>query len=81
MKSVTTMAITGVLAVYAPLGSFREPRLAPPSATDLLHAERRAEEARERLEVPRRRTGSWVQGGGGWGEPSRPERRDDGEHR
>ena len=75
------MAIVGVLTVYAPLGSFREERRAPPSATDLLHAERRAEEARERLERPRERTGSWVQGGGGWGEPSRSERRDDGDHR
>jgi len=73
--------MAGLLAVYAVLTPWRESRHEPPRATDLLHAERRAEEARERLERPRQRTGGWMQGGGGWGEPSRPERRDDGEHR
>jgi len=76
MKSFWKLAMVAILAVASTRAPSREARLEPPRATDLLHAERRAEEARERLERPRERTGSWVRGGGGWGEPSRPERRD-----
>jgi hypothetical protein len=37
-----------------------------PRATDLLRAQRMADEARKRLTVPTGRNGGWVKGGGGW---------------
>ena len=52
-----------------------------PSAADLFRAKRRAEEARQRLEIPRGEAGGWKRGGTGWGtgtsgtEPRRRESR------
>ena len=37
-----------------------------PRATDLLRAQRMADEARKRLTIPPGRERGWAQGGGGW---------------
>jgi hypothetical protein len=64
-----TLAVMVVLACSAGV-------LLPPThggetarATDLLRAEKLAEQARKRLETPVRRAPGWKRGGSGWGEP------------
>jgi hypothetical protein len=47
-----------------------------PRATDLLRAERLAEQARKRLEMPRPHGGGWKRGGAGWGDDAGPEGHD-----
>jgi hypothetical protein len=47
-----------------------------PRATDLLRAERLAEQARKRLEMPAARSSGWKHGGTGWGEPDAAEPRE-----
>ena len=39
-----------------------------PRATDLLRAEKMAEEAQRRLALPKRKTARWLRGGTGWNE-------------
>jgi hypothetical protein len=72
---MNTTAIGGLLLVLAGVPSLagaRQPRAAEtPRATDLLRAERLAEQARKRLELPRKRPGGWAHGGGGWNETER----------
>ena len=45
---------------------------AAPRATDLLHAQRLATQARKRLELPLPGRAGWVAGGGGFGERRPP---------
>ena len=45
---------------------------AAPRATDLLHAQRLATQARKRLELPLPGRAGWVAGGGGFGERHPP---------
>ena len=76
--TMSTTAMGGLLLVLTGVPSLagaREPRAAEtPRATDLLRAERLAEQARGRLELPRKRPARWAHGGDGWdaAEPAAP---------
>jgi hypothetical protein len=46
-----------------------------PRATDLLRAQKLADQAKERLKLPAKKGGGWARGGSGWGEETKmPER-------
>src|SRR5690242_20697612 len=81
MKKIMVIVVS-VLALRAPASAER-PTLngrEAPRATDLLRAEKLADQARRRLEAPRSSAHEgWLRGGSGWGEPERaePARHDD----
>jgi len=63
---VVTMHALSITPAFA-----ERPRLdggEAPRATDLLRAERLAEQARKRLEMPRPHSSGWKRGGTGWGD-------------
>jgi hypothetical protein len=70
MKKI--LAVVIVLGAAAPSAPTERPRLGgreSPRATDLLRAEKLAEQAEERLKLPApRRRAEWKRGGSGWGE-------------
>jgi hypothetical protein len=65
-----TLLMAVVVIAGASLGAAAErPRLREreaPRATDLLRAERMAEQARKRLKLPARHGAGWQHGGSGW---------------
>jgi hypothetical protein len=67
MKTVMMAVIVSVVAGFA----FAErPTLRgneAPRATDLLRAQKLADQAKERLELPAKKSGGWARGGTGWG--------------
>jgi hypothetical protein len=67
MKTIALMTILACTAGVAlpPTHGGEAPR-----ATDLLRAEKLAEQARKRLETPARHTHGWRHGGSGWGDAS-----------
>jgi hypothetical protein len=73
MKNILAL-VAGVLAIPG-LAFAERPTLdgrEAPRATDLLRAEKLAEQARRRLEKPRSTTREgWLRGGSGWGGPER----------
>jgi hypothetical protein len=62
-----TMSAGGALGGDRPLLGDRE----SPRATDLLRAQKLADQAQRRLEIPRQRSAKWKRGGGGWNTPGR----------
>ena len=63
------VVLSGLLGSRA-LAAVDQPRGETPRATDLLRAERMAEEVHRRLELPSAREVSrWKHGGDGWGRP------------
>ena len=66
MKTIVLMTILACTAGVAlpPTHGSEAPR-----ATDLLRAEKLAEQARKRLATPARRHPGWQRGGSGWNEP------------
>jgi hypothetical protein len=71
MRITIVVLVLGVAG--AALATGRAPRVddEAPRATDLLRAERKAEEVRRRLELPAvRKTPGWLSGGDGWGGPA-----------
>jgi hypothetical protein len=73
MKKITLLVLS--LAFPAMPARAERPRLEDreaPRATDLLHAQKLADQARKRLEMPAHRTGGWKNGGTGWGEDDAP---------
>ena len=69
MKKILVVVAMNALSIAPALA--QRPRLdgrEAPRATDLLRAERLAEQARKRLEMPRPHGSGWKRGGTGWGE-------------
>jgi hypothetical protein len=65
----TTTLVMVVLTLGAAPARAERPTLRgaeAPRATDLLRAEKLAEQARKRLETPARRGAKWKHGGSGW---------------
>ena len=76
MKKILAVVAMNALSIAPALAE--RPRLdgrEAPRATDLLRAERLAEQARKRLEMPRPHGSGWKRGGTGWGEPDAAEPR------
>jgi hypothetical protein len=66
-----TLIMVAMLALIAAPAFAEKPTLRgaeAPRATDLLRAEKLAEQAQKRLKLPAKRGGGWVHGGSGWGE-------------
>jgi hypothetical protein len=77
MKKILVVVTMNVFFIAPALAE--RPRLdgrEAPRATDLLRAERLAEQARKRLEMPAPRSSGWKHGGTGWGEPEATEPRE-----
>ena len=72
MKNILLTTIFVALSVLA---DARIPPSETPRATDLLTAEKRAEQAKGRLHLPAKSGGGWKQGGSGWTTP--PKKRDE----
>ena len=67
MRTMLTMVMAGGLLGSRALAVVDQPRGETPRATDLLRAERMAEDVRRRLELPAARELSrWKRGGEGW---------------
>jgi hypothetical protein len=67
MRTMVMLAIAGSLWVSRASALTDAPRNETPRATDLLRAERLAEEVRRRLELPPARVeAGWRRGGQGW---------------
>jgi hypothetical protein len=77
MRTLLLATIVAVRATAGGTGGGLPAGIETPSATQLLRAERMADEAARRLEVRRPKRGSWVPGGGGW-DASPPSAADDG---
>ena len=67
-RTLVAMVLVSVVAGPASAGRPRLRGPEAPRATDLLRAERLAEQARKRLEMPRPHGSGWKRGGTGWGE-------------
>jgi hypothetical protein len=61
----TTAMIGGAWLLFAGVGDARRAGETP-RATDLLRAEKLADEAEKRLQLPRKRTAGWRRGGAGF---------------
>jgi len=67
MRTMLAMMMVGGLLGSRAVAVVDQPRSETPRATDLLRAERMAEEVRRRLELPSvRDVGGWKRGGDGW---------------
>src|SRR5262249_61609449 len=67
MRTLLTMVMVGGLLSSRTLAVVDQPRGETPRATDLLRAERLAEEVRRRLEMPAvKEISRWKRGGEGW---------------
>ena len=67
MRTLLTMVMVGGLLSSRALAVVEQPRGETPRATDLLRAERLAEEVRRRLEMPAvKEISRWKRGGEGW---------------
>ena len=67
MRTLLTMVMVGGLLSSRALAVVDQPRGETPRATDLLRAERLAEEVRRRLEMPAvKEISRWKRGGEGW---------------
>jgi hypothetical protein len=67
MRTLLTMVMVGGLLGARALAVVDQPRGETPRATDLLRAERLAEEVRHRLELPAvKELSHWKRGGEGW---------------
>jgi hypothetical protein len=67
MRTMLAMMVVGGLVGSRAVAVVEQPRGETPRATDLLRAERMAEEVRRRLELPPLRdVGGWKRGGDGW---------------
>jgi hypothetical protein len=77
----TFLALVILVGVLGTSARAERPRLdgrEAPRATDLLRAEKLAEQAEQRLKLPARRGPGWKRGGSGWEtNHSRPEERHD----
>jgi hypothetical protein len=68
MRTMLAMLMLGGLLGSRAVALVDQPRNETPRATDLLRAERMAEEVRRRLEMPApREISRWKRGGAGWG--------------
>ncbi len=67
MRTMLAMLMLGGLLGSRAVGLVDQPRSETPRATDLLRAERMAEDVRRRLELPQpREISRWKRGGDGW---------------
>ncbi len=67
MKRTMVAGLLGVLVVSTAFAARGTPQAAPPRATDLLRAQRMADDVEDRLRLPPPTgPGGWRQGGGGW---------------
>jgi hypothetical protein len=67
MRTMLAMLVLGGCSVFRVSAALPPPSSETPRATDLLRAERLADEIRRRLELPPvRAEGGWRRGGQGW---------------
>jgi hypothetical protein len=66
--SVVVVAMIALVPSFARAERLRLDEREAPRATDLLRAERLADQARKRLEMPSHHRGGWKHGGSAWGE-------------
>jgi hypothetical protein len=73
MRTLVVVLVVGFLGVPAVFAARRVPKDEAPRATDLLRAQRFAEEVEERRQLPSPvNGGGWRQGGTGWDAPGAP---------
>jgi hypothetical protein len=70
MRTLVVVVMVGILGVSSGFAARKVPKDEPPRATDLLRAQRFAEEVEERRKLPPPIQGSgWRKGGTGWDTP------------